>query len=123
MQTTEDLIRSVVHQVLSQMGGGGGPSASNGDGSRSRGPGTLGVYASADHAVAAADAAFQVYRSRPFSDRKKAVDCIRTICVEQADELGRLELEETKIGRLDHKIAKLRDAIPKVPGVEYLRTD
>ncbi len=38
-------------------------------------------------------------------------------------ELGRLELEETKIGRLDHKIAKLKDAIPRVPGVEYLRTD
>ena len=34
-----------------------------------------------------------------------------------------MELEETKIGRLDHKIAKLRDAIPLVPGVEYLRTD
>ena len=34
-----------------------------------------------------------------------------------------MELDETKIGRLDHKIAKLRDAIPKVPGVEYLRTE
>ena len=41
----------------------------------------------------------------------------------QAEELGRLELEETKIGRLDHKIDKLRNAIPQVPGVEYLRTD
>jgi aldehyde dehydrogenase len=34
-----------------------------------------------------------------------------------------MELEETKVGRLDHKIAKLRDAIPLVPGVEYLRTE
>ena len=34
-----------------------------------------------------------------------------------------MELDETKIGRLDHKIAKLRDAIPMVPGVEFLRTD
>ncbi len=34
-----------------------------------------------------------------------------------------MEMEETGIGRLDHKIAKLRDAIPRVPGVEYLRTD
>ena len=41
----------------------------------------------------------------------------------QAEELGRAELEETKIGRLDHKIDKLRGAIPQVPGVEYLRTD
>ena len=71
----------------------------------------------------AAEAAFGQYRKRPLSCRRKAVECIRTICVEQAEELGRMELEETKIGRLDHKIAKLRDAIPRAPGVEYLRTD
>ena len=53
----------------------------------------------------------------------KAVETIRKICVDQAEELGRLELEETKIGRLDHKIDKLRNAIARVPGVEYLRTD
>ena len=59
--------------------------------------------------------------ARPTARRRST--CIRTICVEQAEELGRLELDETKIGRLDHKIAKLRDAIPLVPGVEYLRTE
>ncbi len=117
MQTTEDLIRTVVQQVLSQMGSV--PSASNGA-ARS---GTFGVYPTADSAVAAAEAAFQAFRTRPLADRKKAVECVRSICVEQADELGRLELAETRIGRLDHKIAKLRDAISLVPGVEYLRTE
>ena len=34
-----------------------------------------------------------------------------------------MELDETGIGRLDHKIAKLRDAIPRAPGVEFLRTE
>src|SRR5829696_2360644 len=127
MQMTEDLIRSVVQQVLSQMGGAGAgapaaPSTANGKGT-ARPSGQWGVYPTADAAVGAAEAAFQAYRTRPLGDRKKAVDCIRKICVEQAEELGRAELDETKIGRLDHKIAKLRDAIPKVPGVEYLRTD
>src|SRR4051812_9845936 len=119
MQMTEDLIRSVVQQVLSQMGG---PSP-NGHGAAARPSGTFGVYPTADAAVSASEAAFPALRARPLGDRKKAIDCIRTICVEQAEELGRMELEETRIGRLDHKIAKLRDAIPKVPGVEYLRTD
>ena len=32
-------------------------------------------------------------------------------------------MKETKVGRLDHKIAKLRDAIPTIPGVEFLKTD
>ena len=66
--------------------------------------------------MAAAEAAFQAFRTRPLDDRKKAVDVHQTICVEQAEELGRMELEETKIGRLDHKIAKLRDADPAGPG-------
>jgi aldehyde dehydrogenase len=118
MQTTEDLIRTVVQQVLSQMGTA--PAHANGTG---RASGQFGVYPTADAAVSAAEAAFQQFRDRPLADRRAAIDCIRTICVEQAEELGRKELEETKIGRLDHKIAKLRDAIPRVPGVEYLRTD
>ena len=120
MQMTEDLIRNVVQQVLSQMGNG--PAPTNGT-PATKPSGTLGVYPTADSAVNAANASFQLFRTRPLADRKAAVDCIRKICVEQAEELGRLELEETKIGRLDHKIAKLRDAIPRVPGVEYLRTD
>ena len=37
-----------------------------------------------------------------------------------AAEWGRIELEETKIGRLDHKIAKLQ-IVKLVPGLEFLR--
>jgi aldehyde dehydrogenase len=120
MQVTEDLIRSVISEVLSQMGTGAFLANGKPQGGSA---GNLGAFPTADAAVSAAEAAFHAFRSRPLDDRKKAIECIRTICVSQAEELGRLELEETKIGRLDHKIAKLRDAIPRVPGVEYLRTD
>lgn len=125
MQLSEDLIRNVVQQVLTQMGGP--QPARNGNGAataRRPGPtsGRNGVYPTADDAVAAASAAFEVFRTRPLADRKAAVACIRAICVENAEELGRAELDETKIGRLDHKIAKLRDVIPAIPGVEYLTT-
>ncbi len=119
MQLTEDVIQSVVREILSQMGG----SALGNGQPRPRPAGDLGVFASVNDAVAAAEAAFQTFRSRPIADRKKAVEAIRHICVSQADELGRMELEETKIGRLDHKIGKLRGAIAIVPGVEALRTD
>ena len=87
MQVTEDLIRSVVQQVLSQMG----PSASNGS-ARPAG-GNLGVYPTADAAVSASEAAFQKFRSRPLADRETAIDLIKSICVDNADELGRKELE------------------------------
>ncbi len=119
MQMTEELIRNVVQQVLTQMGT---PHA-EGNGSARTPGGQDGVFPTVDGAAAAAEAAFQAFRRRPLRDRDKAVKVIKRICVEQAEELGRLELEETKIGRLDHKIAKLNVTIPSIPGVEYLRTD
>jgi aldehyde dehydrogenase len=45
---------------------------------------------------------------------------IRRICDEQADELGRMELDETRIGRLEHKIGKLK-AMRYVLGVEAMQ--
>jgi aldehyde dehydrogenase len=120
MQLTEDLIRNVVQEVLSQMGNGAAPV----NGKAGAWPtGSLGVFPSVEAAVQASESAFEQFRHRPLSDRKKAVACVRRICVDQAEELGRAELAETKIGRLDHKIAKLNQTIPLIPGVEYLRTD
>src|SRR5213076_165572 len=37
--------------------------------------------------------------------------------------LGREELEETKIGKLAHKIEKLKVIADRIPGVEFLRTE
>jgi len=54
--------------------------------------------------------------------RRKVVHIIKTLAEANAAEWGRIELEETKIGRLDHKIAKLQ-IIKDVPGVEWLRPD
>jgi aldehyde dehydrogenase len=120
MQMTEDLIRNVVQEVLAQMGSG----ATLANGKAHAGPaGNLGIFPTVDSAVEAAASAFEQFQKRGLSDRKKAVEAIRKICVDQAEELGRLELKETKIGRLDHKIAKLRETIPLIPGVEYLRTE
>jgi aldehyde dehydrogenase len=120
MQMTEDIIRNVVQEVLAQMGSS--TSLTNGK-AHARASGSLGIFATVDDAVSAASAAFEQFRLRPLSDRKKAVETIRAICVNNAEELGRLELEETKIGRLDHKIAKLEQTVAKIPGVEYLKSD
>ena len=110
MEMTEDLIRNVIQQVLSQMGTA---RARRPTARRSKPSGKDGVYPTADAAVLAAEAAFAKFRKRPLGlPARRPSSASATICVEQAEELGRMELEETKIGRLDHKIAKLRDAIP-----------
>ena len=75
-----------------------------------------------DEAVRAAAAAQPRVAAMGLEDRGRMIAIIRRISDEQADALGRMELEETRIGRLDHKIAKLK-AMRYVLGVEAMRSD
>jgi aldehyde dehydrogenase len=120
MQVTDELVRNVVQEVLSQMRNG----RANGHAKPALRPATRhGVFTDVDSAVAAAVAAQKQFEQRGLDDRRKAIDCIRRICIEQAESLGREEFEETRIGRLDHKIEKLIIAGKNTPGVEFLRTE
>ncbi len=115
MQANADTIRSVVQEVLAQLGKTPKSTTPHRDGD-------LGVFQSVDQAVAAATEGFKKLSQSPLASRAAIIECVRKICDEQAEELGRLEFEETKIGRLDHKIEKLK-IIKLVPGVEFMRTD
>src|SRR5438105_837518 len=117
MQVTDDLIRSVVQEVLTSLRNGKGAPATNGHARR------WGVFDDVGEAVAAAATAQREFEARGLDDRRKAVACIRRICSDRAEELGREELEETQIGRLPHKVEKLRAVADRIPGVEFLRTD
>ncbi|HWG46927.1 MAG TPA: aldehyde dehydrogenase family protein, partial [Gemmataceae bacterium] len=116
----DDLIRGVIHQVLSQMRNGQPPAAPGRNGHTTS---QRGVFGDVESAVAAAREAQREFEARGLEDRRKAVACVRKICSEQAETLGREELEETKIGRLVHKIEKLKVIAERIPGVEFLRTD
>src|SRR5690606_40702791 len=50
------------------------------------------------------------------------VQIVKDLCEQNAEKWGRAEFEETKIGRLDHKIEKLK-IIKLVPGTEFLKSD
>jgi aldehyde dehydrogenase len=115
MQVTDELIRSVVQEVLAQVRPG--QARANGKSHK------YGIFNEVSEAVAAATVAQRDFEKRGLDERRQAVACIRKICSEQAEELGREELEETKIGRLQHKIDKLKVIADRIPGVEFLRTD
>jgi aldehyde dehydrogenase len=118
MQVTDELIRNVVQEVLTVMRHG--PSANGKSNGHAHG---WGVFQDVSEAVAAASKAQKEFELRGLVDRRKAVECIRRICRDQAETLGREELEETGIGRLVHKIEKLTVVADRIPGVEYLKTD
>ncbi|HUY35740.1 MAG TPA: aldehyde dehydrogenase family protein [Pirellulales bacterium] len=117
MQSTETLIRSVVQEVLSRMG-------TVPPTPRQRGfEGRHGIFTCVDEAVAAATTAFEKLSERTLADRKRIIDHIRRISIDQSVELGTMEMEETKIGRLVHKIEKLKTLGERTPGVEFLRSE
>ncbi len=125
MPTDEETIESVVREVIAQLRGAGeSPAASPIDSHAGRVHlDALGVFRSVDDAVAAANEAYEQLRLRTLADRGRAIQQIRRISIDQADELGRAELDETKIGRLEHKIDKLKIIGERIPGVEFLRSE
>ncbi len=124
MQISDQVISSVVQEVVAQLRQTGRVSGGNGQASaKPRAGGRVGVFENVDEAVAAAAEAQRKFERMGTEARAKAVECIRRICRSQAESLGREEFEETKIGRLDHKIEKLIVAADRTPGVEFLQTN
>jgi acyl-CoA reductase-like NAD-dependent aldehyde dehydrogenase len=133
----ETLIRDVVAEVLGRLGKPGGESAAapsrpttkdcgcGGNGHVSGGSirsAKHGVFQDANEACGAAHEGFLKLKQKGVAARAKVVEIVKTMADANANEWGRIELEETKIGRLDHKIEKLK-IIKLVPGVEWLHPD
>ncbi|MCA9153246.1 MAG: aldehyde dehydrogenase EutE [Planctomycetales bacterium] len=116
MQINEALIRSVVAQVLAEVGQA--PPVNG----RSH-SGKNGIFTDVNEAVSAARAAFEQLSERGLEDRRRIIDHIRRISIDQCVELGTMEMNETKIGRLEHKIEKLKTLGERTPGVEFLKTE
>lgn len=116
MQINESLIRSVVAQVLAEVGRGAhaAPKSSTG---------RHGIFTCVNEAVIAARQAFEELSERGMADRKKIISHIRRISIDNCVELGTMEMNETKIGRLEHKIEKLKTLGEKTPGVEFMRSE
>jgi acyl-CoA reductase-like NAD-dependent aldehyde dehydrogenase len=79
-----------------------------------------GVFATVDEAAAAATFSWGILRKLPLSTRRKMIENMREVSRKHAKELAELAVEETKLGRVDDKIAKILLAANKTPGVEDL---
>ncbi len=112
------LIAEIVQEVLARLDPRLGAQAAV----RPSATGDHGVFRTVDEAVNAAQAAQKVLAERSLTDRAKIIEIVRRLCVERAEELGKMEFEESRLGRLDHKIEKVR-LVEKVLGVEALKTE
>ena len=116
MNANRELIEAIAREVIARMGTGAQAAGAG------PGAGEDGVFETVDQAVKAAAAAQQRVAAMGLEERGRMNAIIRRICSDNADELARVELAETKIGRADHKAAKLRN-IRLVLGAEAMKTD
>lgn len=125
------LVESIVKDVLSQLQGGTSAPASPSPVPAAPSPAPAprkaffgskrpGVYPCGKTAAAAAADAFKKLRPLGFAARAKVIEIVKGMCAANADAWGKIEFEETKIGRLEHKIAKLH-AVTDMPGTEWLK--
>jgi aldehyde dehydrogenase len=130
----ETLIREVVAEVLGRLGQGKAVLApatasaacgcsGNGHSDRTQpGRSSHGVFQDANEACAAAHQGFLHLKKQGVAARAKVIELVKGMAETNAAAWGRIELEETRIGRLDHKIEKLK-ILKLVPGVEWLHPD
>ena len=137
----ENLIRDVVAEVLGKLGGTATATTKPSPAPPAPAPksdscgcgtkkvtsapalrGKYGVFATAEEACGAAQEAFLQLKQGGIAARRKIEEIVKALAEKNAEQWGKIEFEETKIGRLDHKIAKL-GLIKLVPGVDWLRPD
>lgn len=78
----------------------------------------LGIFDSVDDAINEAKKAFLFYRDATLDFRKKIITNIRRLLSEHNEELAKMAVEETGLGRIEDKMAKNTLVLEKTPGIE-----
>ena len=120
MQIQEQVIAEIAKEVVARLRVQMQQPAASAAHGRSAAAARDGVFSTVDEAVNAAYEAQKRVALMSLEDRGRMIDIVRRICMDRREELGRMELEETKVGRLDHKILKLTN-MRHVLGVETMR--
>ncbi|MBI5177770.1 MAG: aldehyde dehydrogenase EutE [Nitrospinae bacterium] len=117
MKLGEEQIAAVVQRVVAKMAANA-PSAAPAPRGANAQDGHFGTIA---EAVAAAKTAYNTLEDRPLALREKILDAMRIAALAEVENISRMAVEETGMGRVEHKILKNRLAITKTPGLEILR--
>lgn len=121
MNMTEKDIEGIVRRVVEGMNGGS-PASSQGELSVN-GKRYLGVFGCMNAAIDAAyDAQKQLY-NMTVEQKEAVISEIRRLILEEAPIIAKLGVEETGMGRVEHKLLKHRYVALKTPGTEDLNTE
>jgi len=119
MQLDEKLVNRIVDAVVQRLSEDQTPHSRPKDRTSSQNAETPGVFQNMDDCISAAVAAQKNLLSLSFETRRKIIQAIRDTGKSNAAEYGRLEFEETELGKLADNVEKNRSSC-EVLGMEDL---
>lgn len=118
MDNLEEKIRKILEEELSSS-----LSDSTSKPSTVGSKGHNGIFSNVDDAIEAAKAAWEDYVDQPIEMRNKVVEAIKEGFRPHIEWMAKQIKEETGMGTVDAKIAKLDNALYNTPGTEILQPD
>ncbi len=116
---TEAQVREIVSRVVSEYNKPKTEaSAKEWDATQYHGRKLIGIYATMEEAIEAANKGYRAVRAMSVAEREKIVTAIRELTRAEARNMAALGVAETKMGRVDHKYAKHLLVADKTPGTE-----
>jgi len=113
---TEAQIEQIVASVMKGLGGVASTPKCEYSGAGYNGKGFIGVYDDMNDAIDAAESGYRAIRAMSLDEREKIIAQIRDLCRKEAPTMAALGVNETKMGRVDHKTAKHMLVADKTPG-------
>lgn len=121
MEFTSQEIQAIVEQVMKNLDQSRAAAYAKAPASEK---GRDGVFENVSDAIEAAHVAQRDwYENYNLADRKRIVENIRRTGLQHVEELARMAVEETGMGRVEDKIVKLTATLKDTPGPECLTTD
>ena len=114
IQWTQAQIEEVISAVLKNLQKETPAVKNNWDSTQYNGRKLIGIYADMNDAIDAATSGYKAIRAMRLEEREKIIAIIRDLCRKEAPIMAQLGVSETKMGRVDHKIAKLVATPPKI---------
>ena len=115
---TEAQVAELVAKVVAEVTSAAPTAGNDWDSTQYNGRKLIGVYATMEEAIAAAEVGYKAIRAMSVAQREKLITSIRNYCRAEAGTMAALGVAETKMGRVDHKTAKHMLVADKTPGTE-----
>ena len=113
---TEAQIQEVIASVMKSLGAEAPATTTEWSSTSYEGRALIGIYEDMNDAIDAATAGYKAIRAMSLEEREKLIAIIRDLTRKEAPVMARLGVAETKMGRVDHKIAKHTLVADKTPG-------